>query len=305
MITREYGVAGQFRAVVECDGVLKRDTGYFDNMIVDAGLHRFGQINAPGNPVSPATAFNSVAGRFVVGTGSKPVRPDDTALDNLTAAANSDSAFVSHELHYLDEGTYSITVTYKFTAGHVVGSISEMGLQNPSGLFSRSLIVGGDGTPQPVDVLATDTFSCFYKFTIFMPRADKAFQIFATVDGEPRATTTTFRVLGADDVNIWYFKTAADVQPMAYTGGLGSPVADKPEGTLIGVGGSVTAKAYGNDYKREFDITIPQGTMTSEQLATMVIHCMMGAWQMNFNPPLQKNAAKDMELTVGYSWARQ
>lgn len=306
MINMNMGLSGQYRCLVTRNGKTVHDTGFFDNLITDDGMHRIG-IDTVVNRFIPEQAFNDIAGRFVVGTGTAAPAVGNKSLGNQIAMANADSVFVGHEAVY-SEGRYSLIVSHTFPAGAVVGNVSEIGLrpdQYVNELFSRSLVVGGDGTPQPVTVTSADVFACFYKFTVTYPKNDQVFQIYATVNGEPKPTTVIFRPLNANDALAWVFKTAhTNNQIIVSDKPLVAPTDSWPSG-VWGQQGYLVPQPYNNDFKKYVKYMVGELALNDGLIATAVVDGMLGHWQVSFSPPLQKNSVQPMELTFGYSWARQ
>lgn len=311
-------LGGQFRLVVskdaECKQVVK-DTGFFDNLITDTGMNRIGEVTT--NVGSSIANFHNLCGRFVVGSGSAEPQFTDTALQNPVAFASSDVSLVSESSNY-ERGWYEITVLHQFGQGQAAGNLSEIGIQRTSAsgpLWSRALILDGQGNPTTITVLPDDFLTCYYTLRIMIPKEDAVFNI--DVDyGEDGIvpTVVTGRPLNANSSSAsrgWGLKTAATSSTggaylQFYTGGLASPTAGNPLGSSVASEtNTFSIVPYVPDsFERYVTRTNGLNEHNGQNLRTAKLNALMGAWQIEFDPPLQKNNTQTMQVTFGYSWAR-
>lgn len=312
------GISGRYRMVVSSDAGMRDviEDLEFDNLITNTGLERWGQYITPVNH-SASFRFRDICGRFVVGSGSSPPEFTDTALDAPVSFATGNSTVVSEASNYSD-GYCEIVVRWEFGQGVAEGNLSEIGIQRDSmsgGLWSRALILDGLGNPTTITVRNTDFLTCFYTLRISIPQTDSVFNILVDYGDEGQVpTTVTMRPLNADNSSAqggWSLFTRGTVgnasRLRAYTGGLALPTASTPLGTPIplAVPPPVTAIPYvGGSHEAEITYHLALGDLNSNDLATLNTSALMGEWQVNFDPPLQKNNTQTMDLTFGYSWAR-
>jgi len=307
-------LGGRFRLVTskdaECKQV-KEDTGFFDNLITNTGMNRIGTVTTNSSSI---TAFNTLCGRFVVGSGSATPAFTDTALQNPVAFASSDPVLDKESSNY-ERGWYEITVRHQFGKGQAAGNLSEIGIQHTSAsgpLWSRAFILDGAGNPTTITVLPDDFLTCYYTLRIMIPKEDVVFNI--DVDyGEDGIvpTVVTARPMNANDVspfNGWGLSPAINNNGYLqfYTGGLAAPTAYSPLGSAIGSATTTfTSVPYVTDSHQRF-ITRTNGLdeHNSTTLRTARLGALMGCWQIEFDPPLQKNNTQTMQVTFGYSWAR-
>lgn len=310
-------LSGQFRMVVSEDAAgerVKHDTGFFDNLITDVGMNRVGTVST--SSLSPAQVFWDLCGRFVVGSGSAVPQFTDTALQNPVAFASANPDLDSQSSNY-GRGWYEITVRHQFGQGQAAGNLSEIGIQHSglSGpLWSRALILDGAGSTTTITVLPDDFLTCYYTLRIMIPQQDAVFNIDVDYDEDGIVpTVVTGRPLGADSSSInsgWGLNpmfTGNINQPLAYSGGLNAPTASNPLGS--GIGGNITeATTYvpyvQDSFERFYTITLSLNQLNSSTIRTVIARRMLGYWQVEFNPPLQKDNTQTMQLTFGYSWAR-
>lgn len=309
-------LSGQFRMVVSEDAEMERvkhDTGFFDNLITDVGMNRVGTVLSSGGAID---VFNTLCGRFVVGSGSATPAFTDTALAAPVAFASSNPVLESESSNY-ERGWYEITVRHQFGQGQATGNLSEIGIQGTSTsgpLWSRALILDGAGNPTTITVLPDDFLTCYYTLRIMIPQEDAVFNIDVDYDEDGIVpTVVTARPLNANSSSAYVgwglmpMYTGLIEQPLAYTGGLSAPTASVPLGSSIGgdISESSSYAPYVQDsFERFYTITLSLNQLNSSTIRTVIARRMLGCWQVEFDPPLQKNNTQIMQLTFGYSWAR-
>ena len=311
-------LSGQFRMVVSEDAAgerVKHDTGFFDNLITDVGMHRVGTITT--NRDSSIGAFRFLCGSFVVGSGSTTPAFTDTALAAPVAFASADPVLDSESSSYT-RGWYEITVRHRFGQGQAAANLSEIGIQRTSAsgqLWSRALILDGAGNPTTITVLPDDFLTCYYTLRIMIPQEDAVFNIDVAYDEDGVVpTVVTARPLNADSSSSssgWGLQTASTGSTggaylQFYSGGLGVPERSNPLGSAIGDRTvTFTVVPYVTDSHQRF-LTRTNGLNehNSQTLRTARLQALMGSWQIEFDPPLQKNNTQTMQLTFGYSWSR-
>lgn len=310
-------LSGQFRMVVseDADGKrVKHDTGFFDNLITNVGMNRVGEVTTAPNTTA-INSFRTLCGRFVVGSGSSTPAFTDTALVAPVAFASAEPVLDSDSSSY-SRGWYEITVRHSFEQGQAAGNLSEIGIQHTSAsgpLWSRALILDGAGNPTTITVLPDDFLTCYYTLRIMIPQEDAVFNIDVDYDDDGVVpTVVTARPLRANEASVvsgWGLKTAITsnfAHLQFYTGGLAVPTANAPLGSAVGSQTTdFTVVPYVTDSHQRF-LTRTNGINehNSETLRTARLYALMGSWQVEFNPPLQKDNTQTMQLTFGYSWAR-
>ena len=199
-------LGGRFRAVVSKDAECKQvveDTGFFDNLITNTGMNRVGTVttNAIGTDGS-LEAFRNLCGRFVVGSGSAVPQFTDTALQAPVAFGSGDVSRSSASSSY-ERGWFELTVQHQFGQGQAAGNLSEIGIQRSStsgALWSRALILDGQGNPTTITVLPDDFLTCYYTLRIMIPKEDAVFNIDVDYDDDGIVpTVVTGRPLRAND----------------------------------------------------------------------------------------------------------
>lgn len=310
------GLKGIMRMVVSKDAEMKEvthDTGEFPNLITNVGMNRVGTVDT--NSTSSAASFNSLCGRFVVGSGQTPPAFTDTALQAPVAFASSVASMVSESSNYT-RGWYEITMRHQFGQGQAAGNLSEIGIQHTSDsgpLWSRALILDGNGNPTTITVLADDFLTCYYTLRIMIPQEDAVFNINVDYDGEIVPTVVTARPVDADSSfpnTGWGLQTSGTASNASrlqfYTGGLAAPTASNPLGSTIGnrTDGFSIVPYVADSYQKYVTRTAGLNDHNGATLRTARLNALMGCWQIEFDPPLQKDNTQEMQFTFGYSWAR-
>jgi len=308
-------LGGRFRLVTSKDAECKQvveDTGFFDNLITNTGMNRVGEVTT--NASNSVGSFRSLCGRFVVGSGSAEPQFTDTALQNPVAFAPGD-VLLDNESSSYERGWFEMTVRYQFLQGQAAGNLSEIGIQHTSEsgpLWSRALILDGQGNPTTITVLPDDFLTCYYTLRIMIPKEDAVFNIDVDYDEDGIVpTVVTGRPLSADSSsssNGWGLQTAATSNSYLqfYTGDLAVPTANQPLGSAIGQQtNSFSIVPYITDsFERYVTRTNGLNEHNSQNLRTARLAALMGLWQIEFDPPLQKDNTQTMQVTFGYSWAR-
>src|SRR6056297_3576288 len=155
------GVAGRYRLRVGKRGQAPRiDTGWFDNIITDAGLNLMGGAGymdscQVGSGSTTPTVGDTALVTYVAGTGT---------IQEETKTAEASAPYYG-----------STTTTYRFAEGDAAGNLSEVGIGTATSggtLFSRALITDGGGSPTSITVLADEFLDVTYQIQIVPPTGD-------------------------------------------------------------------------------------------------------------------------------------
>jgi hypothetical protein len=289
------GLKGHFTLSVQRPD--RTDVYEFDNLITNAGMDSIGNITY---------ASGGNLGACLVGSGSAAPANTDTAIKSFIAgqgATGTTSAVTT------DHG--SLTKTYKFAQGAVVGNLAEVGISdkgdNTGMLFSRALILDGGGSPTTITVTTIDILTVTYELDLYWPTSD------ATVTLADGATTYTVTCRAAETVsggywaqfisNVFGGSNNAFWSISAYTGAIGS-ITGVPS-TPIGVSSVYTRGAYtSGSYSRTdtvlIDINTWNGNLTAFEWTSPI-----GAYQFGFSPAIAKDNTKTLALARTISWARR
>jgi hypothetical protein len=301
-LTTHLSISGQYNLVVSRNGQQVSETGWFDNLILDAGLDKIGN------------AATGVINYAQVGTGTTAPANTQTSLSSYLASTSSS---ISGASSYTNEGSpnYRTTHTFSlaFAQGAVVGNISEVGVgwQSASGgLFSRALIVDGGGSPTTITLTSIDQLTVFYRLRIAPPITDGTGSV--TLGGTSYSYTMRACVVGSFLARTGIFNTTAIsntydlVAYPATTTSLGA-ITSQPAGSTVPGTPSATAYTNGNyyrDYTLSFSTT--QGNTAGGIGALRFGFGQFGDtnFQCLFPTPIPKDNTKVLTLNIRLSWAR-
>lgn len=272
-------------------------TGWFDNLITDRGMDVIGELAR--GPSSPLVACQ-------VGSGNSVPQFGDTTLDNRIATSttvSSSNSIVAGPPRY---GRRSIVFT--FGQGVAAGNLSEVGISYQTTadglLYSRALIEDASGNPTVLPVLPTEFLDVEYETRLYIPTGDSNFNIL--VGDTP--TSVTARPASNGIANYWsnyiprMLTTSTSVfRCTTYTGGLG-PENGTPSGQISSANSSFSEYVSGShylDYSTFFGINSSNGLVRS-----CIQNTSMGAYQFEYDPPIDKDNTKEMIIRFRHSWSR-
>lgn len=291
-------LSGQYRLTIRRNGLIRYRSPWFDNIVTDGGLNQVG--------------VGSFLTHCYVGSGNDTPLATNSALSaqvgSPTTTIISASAGVSNSSPWY--GTRA--VTFRFAGNTVIGNLSEVGVGWASALFSRSLIVDGNGDPTTVTVLADETVDVTYLLKNYSLAGDTSFT--ADVDGTSRScvvracnaasgsTTSGWGITGSAIA----LASGTGIYPIvAYNGALGTLI-QSPSGTSD-INSSNTNAAYvNNSLEKGFSATWTQaygnlaGGITAIRLATNGIGC----YQISIDPPVAKTSSNTLNLNFKVAWGR-
>jgi len=252
-----------------------------------------------------------------VGTGSAVPAFTDTALQSWRAATNNLNGAEDRGIVVTPTYYYYSRKVYRFATGTASGNLSEVGLasggSSSSALFARALIRDSGGNPTTITVLPDEVLDVTYEVRQYVDTSDVAGSV---VIGGVTYTTTTRRAMLAGGnqytnrflLGQWFQSDFADeVGTYVYAGTLG-PVTGQPAGerqmNSYNAGGTVSAGPAGSYY---VDTTsaweLSQGNVAGGVRSYMP-GSQFGAFQVQFDPALPKDATKRLTLTLRWSWER-
>lgn len=193
-------LAGRYRLTTEkIKSGTRKDTGWFDNLITDAGLYNIGNFGN-GN-TDPA-----IQSYMAVGTGNTAPQYSDTSLQSQIATVYRSSVSSKYVAASGPTPPYwSSTFSYTFPTGVAAGNISEVGAYPQTvtnwGISSRALVVDSNGNPTTITVLSDEILTATYELRCYLDTSDHAFSFLyngAQVTGVYRldAITTAVPLVG-------------------------------------------------------------------------------------------------------------
>ncbi|HOW46178.1 MAG TPA: hypothetical protein P5305_08830 [Rubrivivax sp.] len=295
VLTLGGSVSGHFKMeAVRPDGS-RRFLAEFDNLITDIGLERWGT--------------GAIIGWCRAGSGSTEPSVGDTSLA-IPVAATNNTVFNAYGAQASAPYFGWYTTTYRFATGAAAGNISEVGIgweSTGSTLWSRALVLDGEGEPTTVTVLSDEVLDVTYTLRLYPPLTDTTFAL--TMSGVEY--TVTARAAYVTGVNAWCPYPLSQIganpshYPIVYAGTLGA-ITSTPSGTanngpLIGSPQAYSATSHQRDILHFWDLLYGNiGDVTS-----VVLPSSLGVYQFQFSPTFNKIGTKQLSLTLRVSWARR
>lgn len=288
--------------VLDAWGIEKRRTPWFDNIILDSGLNRWGT----------GTIINGAA----IGTGSSAPASTDTGLQTettYTTTSGTGSGIVAGTApNYNNTRTFS----YRTTLGALNGNYSEVGVGWVSGsMFSRALILDGGGSPLPITVTSSEQLDIVYQLSVYPPLVDIG-PTTITISGVDYAVTgRAGNVTGTVQTGgsaawpvgvITITKGTSDISNNVYTGALGAITA-LPSGTISNTT-SATTNAYVNNSLQRTGYAsygLTQGNVSGGIKSAISVWSSLAGFQYEFNPVIPKDGTKTLVLNYSITWARR
>ena len=291
-------LSGEYRlCITRRDGTLE-DTGWFKNIILDAGMERF--------PVGATISHISV------GTGTSTPVVTQTGLDTFVASKTTGSASVinSGSPNY----TSAMTFPAVFAQGAVVGNISEIGCwwsATNGSLFSRARILDTGGNPATITLTAIDQLTVYYRITVVPPINETTGSV--TVAGIEYPYTMR-RANANNAISSGMFTTG---------NGGGFPINNVSAYSTPSVIGAITGGPTGASTQSVALSHAPYSAGSNTRVATVtfgitfvnpiqslvILYGVYGAlnlhyMQMTFTTPIPKSNTNVLSLTFQTTWAR-
>jgi hypothetical protein len=299
--------SGRYNLIVRDAKTLavKRETGWFDNLITDAGLNRIGS--------------GGIAVHCMVGTGNATPTILDTALAAQVAYAgmHNDPSGSSSEYGASASAPYFgwHRQVYRFGEGVAAGNLSEVGVGwGGTSVFSRALIRDVEGNPTTITVLSNETLDVVYELRLYPTLGDQtgSFDVSDTthdyvmrparVTDQGNWAPTTLFEYGAMHPN------GPSVAMVAYSGSI-SAITNAPNGTSSGNSGTGRQAYENNSMKMGFTSTfaLAYGNLETGIKSLHITNGSgtLGSYQFELDPPIMKNNTQVLTLNFEVSWARK
>lgn len=293
--------AGEFKLIKHRNGIVLQETPWFDNIILDAGLNRWGT--------------GAVVLGVGIGTGTSTPTAAQTGLDAeshwTTTGGTGDNSFSSSGG---SPHTTTQTRVFRTTLGVLNGNYSELatGWAAGNNKFSRALILDGGGSPTTIAVSSVEQLDIYYRLSVYPPLVDTSQSI--TISGV--TYTVTGRATSVEVSTSWGVggNAAMTQSPGAggfhRFGGAGSvlgAVTSSPSSTNPAIGESKTYSAYVDTSLQAvqnitWPLTVGNGAGGVQTVVVAHTNC---AFQYHFNPVLPKDSTKTLSMSYRFSWARR
>lgn len=312
------GTAGWYRleARNDIDGKRRWLTPEFHNNITNYGLNLLSGNNFG--------MFNYCQ----VGSGNSPPANTDTTLQNWMASGSKTSNSNPTNSGAPDYSN-SVTLTYTFSSGAVVGNISEIGIgvSNTSGssLFSRELIRDASGNPTTITLASNETLIVYYKLKTYLPVTDNVYSLTGTIAGSSQSRTITARSMNLilTNNNDYYYGWSAfyNGAPLVFRNiddglsKLSTSSALSITGRITDLTGTTPSSTSGSTYvSNSFSFTKqfiwnPSVANQSNKTAALMLGYRAG-WgacgpmQFEFDTPIVKASNQTLTLQATITWGR-
>lgn len=291
-----FGVKGRYRILVRKQGVLVKDSGWFNNLITNLGMNYLG-------------SSSSYLSFCRVGSSNTTPAFTDIALGSQIAYTNS--VTINDRIETTDR--YGVTSrTYTFATGAAAGNIAEVGIGvDPIGntLFSRALILDSMGNPTTITVLPDEDLVIIYELWIKQPAGD----ITSSVSG--RDVTIRACLVDTNNSNRGWANQGNTggspfiAQPVnnthgVHSGAIGS-ITSSPAGTAVySSSANISSEPYVSDSYSRVSLLrwLPSQAVGTWQSASWSVGAT--CWQAQFSPAIVKSNIQSLTIKVRVTWSR-
>lgn len=279
------------------DGTSRALTGWFPNLVTDAGLERIGTgpyltaCHVGTNNTAPNVLDTSLAG-YLAGT---------TTIQASSFGAQSTAPYFGWK-----------TITYRFAQGAAAGNISEVAIATSAApaatIFSRALVLDGGGAPTTVTVLPDEVLDVTYQLRLYPPLTDNV-QSGVTITGSGthditvRAANVTSSLWGAFLGEQAKFNPSAPNYFMARNGSIGA-ITSGPAGTSSGATAYNFGYGAGSLYRDGGATWGLNAGNLSGGIKSLEWTTSLGLFQCEFSPVINKISTKTLNLVMRVTWAR-
>jgi hypothetical protein len=286
------------RVIDAATGGTVRETPWFDNIILNSGLNRWGT----------GTIITGAA----IGTGTSTPVATDTGLQSQTVFTTTAGTGAGIVAGVTPNFNNTRTFVYRTALGALNGNFTEVGVGWASGsMFSRALILDIGGNPTSIAVTSAQQLDIFYQLSIFPPLTDWTSTVAVSgvnydVTGRAANVTATSGVFGWAVPETTIALSAVTGSAHLYGGAIGAITAT-PSGTSFGGTGSISSAAYtNNSLQRDGSIThaLDQGNI-SGGIQSVRVPWNIGTFQYQFSPNIPKDSTRTLVMNYRVSWARR
>ena len=271
---------------------------------------------------------------FTLGAGSWDAADVDKTITNISAGETGTATITSingaiatceitddfTDTNAIANGDWELRATlyfwyyervYSFGAGDAEGNLSEVGIgiqEATGGLFSRALILDGEGDPTTITVLDDEYLYVTYELRRYVSIVD----VKGTVTLRGTVHDYVSRPAHITNSNYWYVPWSAIgrwtyIFDDAYDGEIGNVIGAPSGNNVEFPDGDPVIPAYQNgnyyvDWTYTIDIT--QGNLNN-YISAIKIAIGWGAYQFGFSPDIEKTSDDELTLTFRVSWSRK
>ena len=303
--TTKQGVqlAGYFNMVVRDAKTLevKRETGWFQNLITDVGLETIGT----------RSAFSGCQ----VGTGSATPAVTDTILQARRAATSTQTPGGDQTSPFSTTSPYwsGYRRTYRFAEGVAAGNLTEVGMSiTPSApweVFSRALILDNAGNPTTLTVLLNEVLDVTYELRTYLMETDSDPSV-VNLLGVDYTLVMRGALISGGNQHAWPLNGPIQwTNIIAYANDMG-PATGAPSGaSSSGVGTQQPYIPGSRKARMTYNFNLTQGNIAGNLPHKSYRMTSPGGgnptWQASISPPFPKTDSITMSLIAEWSWSRR
>lgn len=304
MPTSKVCASGRYQLIVrDAWGVEKRRTPWFDNIILDIGLNRWGT-----GPIIACAA---------IGTGTATPASTDTGLQTpahytTTTGTGHDAISAGISPNYNNTRTF----VYRTVLGQLNGNYYEVGVGWASGsnvMFSRALILDGGGSPTFVSVSSAEQLDIVYQLSVYPPLVDTG-PTTVTISGSnydvtgrasyvtqttgSQGWTVGIGAIAHSNAAVWsVFGTGGSLGAITTGPSAGSSSGSTTAATSAYVNNSMTANCASS-------YALAAGNVTGG-VKMLIAAWSMACFKYEFNNAIPKDSTKTLSLNCSVTWARR
>lgn len=293
----ENKVGARFKLVAhKGDGVPVRETGWFNNLVLDAGLDR----------MSAGAWIN----RCCVGSGNSVPTRAQVQLDNLVASTTDAQVSSKPVTNLTTPIYYGALRTWRFGAGIAAGNISEVGMGwADNSLWNRALVRDINGNPTTITVLSDEYLDVVSEVRVYPAETlsgqfnllNKSGEVVSThmYTGHPAFMSEASWEAGQISLG-----SGASNYMGVYSGDIGS-ISESPSGTAGWMTPTRTFPTLRSS-RAVGSLGLSQANF-SHKACYVAIGSLMGSlpgYQLQIDPPITKTNTQLMTYTFEMSWDR-
>lgn len=309
---RRFVDVGMPRSGVSASGryqLIKRDawgaeierTPWFDNIILDSGLNRWGT--------------GVIIAGAAIGTGTASPVASDTGLQTQSHYTTTTGAGSGITAGSAPNYNNTRTFVYRTVLGQLNGNYSEVGVGWVSGsMFSRALILDGSGNPTTISVSSSQQLDIVYQLSVYPPIVDTG-PTTVTISGVNYSVTGRASWVsstgGSPNWGVSQSAMSLNIGSASHfdvTNGALGAITSSPSGTPASPSGAYSSLGtyVNNSYQQTCAITyvLTAGNVSGGITASRVAWSI-GAFQYAFSPAIPKDGTKTLVMNYSINWARR
>jgi len=279
-------------------GVEIERTPWFDNLILDAGLNRWGT--------------GSIISGAAIGTGTTAPATTDAGLETLTHYTTTSGTGSGITAGGSPNYNNTRTFVYRTTLGSLNGNYSEVGVGwGSTTMFSRALILDGGGSPTTISVTSVQQLDIVYQLSVYPPLVDTGPTTITISGVDYDVTGRAAYVTSTSGAYSWAISTGPfavtrNLVSYAFNGSIGAITAG-PAGSSTGVEGTSNSAYVNNSLSQSGaqNFGLGYGNLVGGISAVIVGWGASATFQYGISPAIPKDATKTLALNYSVTWGRR